>query len=196
MKMTSAVRALDVAGELAQRLRHEPGLQAHVRVAHLAFDFGLRRERGDRVDDDDVDGARAHEHVGDLERLLAGVGLRDQQIVDVDADLAGVRRVERVLGVDERRGAAELLDLGDDLQRERGLTRRLRSVDFDDAAARQAADAERDVEPERARGDDFDVARGDRVAQAHDRALTELLLDLAKRCGKRFLAVFVHWSSS
>ena len=63
-----------------------------VRVAHLAFDLGLGRERGDRVDDDDVDRARAHQHVGDLERLLAGVGLRDQQLVDVDAELLRVLR--------------------------------------------------------------------------------------------------------
>jgi hypothetical protein len=37
---------------------------------------------------------------------------------------------------------------GDDLQRERGLAGGLGPVDLDDAAARQAADAERDVEVE------------------------------------------------
>ena len=70
-------------------------------VAHLALDLGLGHQRGDRVDDDDVEGAGAHEHLGDLERLLAGVGLRDQQVVDVHADPARVGRIERVLGVDE-----------------------------------------------------------------------------------------------
>src|SRR5690606_3574575 len=35
------VGALDVGGELSERLRHQAGVQAHVRVAHLAFDFGL-----------------------------------------------------------------------------------------------------------------------------------------------------------
>ena len=100
------VRALDVAGQLAQRLRHEPRLQAHVLIAHLAFDFRLRRECRDRVDDHHVDGAGAHQHVGDFERLLAGVGLRNQQIVDVDAELLRIDRIERVFGVDERRGAA------------------------------------------------------------------------------------------
>ena len=49
---------------------------------------------------------RAHEHVGDLERLLAGVGLGDEELVDVHPELAGVGRVERVLGVDERGDAA------------------------------------------------------------------------------------------
>ena len=48
------------------------------------------------------------EHVGDLERLLAGVGLRDEQRVDVDAELLRVVGVERVLGVDERGDAALL----------------------------------------------------------------------------------------
>ena len=116
MKMTMRVRALDVAGELAQRLRHEARLQADVRVAHLAFDLGLGRQRRDRVDDDDVDRAGAHQHVGDLERLLAGVRLRDQQILHVHAELRGVDRIERVLGVDERRGAAGALRFGDHLQ--------------------------------------------------------------------------------
>ena len=72
--------------------RHQAGLQADVGVAHLAFDLGAGREGGDRVDDDDVERAGAHEHLGDLERLLAGVGLGDEQLVDVDADGAWRRR--------------------------------------------------------------------------------------------------------
>src|SRR5213076_1227155 len=77
-------RAAEVAGELAQCLAHEAGLQTDVRVAHLAFDLGARDERGDRVDDDHIQSTGADEHVGDLERLLAGVGLRDVEVVDVD----------------------------------------------------------------------------------------------------------------
>ena len=111
MKMTIVLERLMFAGQLAQRLAHQARLQADVRIAHLAFDFGLRRQRGDRVDDDDVDRARAHQHVGDFERLFAGIRLRDQQVVDVDAELLRVDRIERVLGVDERAGAAVLLAL-------------------------------------------------------------------------------------
>ena len=122
-------------------------------VAHLAFDLGLRGQRGDRVDGDDVERARADEQLGDLERLLAGVGLRDEQVVDVDADLARVHRVHRVLGVDEGADAAAPLRLGDDVVDERRLARGLRAEDLDDAAARQAADAEREVERERSRRD-------------------------------------------
>jgi len=62
----------------------------------------------------------------DLERLLAVVGLRDQQLVDVDADLLRVQRVHRVLGIHERTHAAELLGLGKDVVHERRLARRLR----------------------------------------------------------------------
>ena len=93
------VRAVERAGELAQRLAHEPRLEADVAVAHLALDLGLRHERRDRVDRDDVERARADEQLGDLERLLAGVGLRDEQLVDVDADVgertAGPSRARR-----------------------------------------------------------------------------------------------------
>lgn len=61
-------------------------------VPHLALDLGLGHERGDRVDDDDVDGAGADQHVHDLERLLTGVRLGDEQRVGVDAELLGVLR--------------------------------------------------------------------------------------------------------
>src|SRR6185436_18914706 len=120
------VGALDVGGELAQRLAHEARLQAHLRLAHLALDLGLGRQRRHRVDDDHVDRARAHQHVGDLERLLAGVGLGNQQVFGLDAELGGVRDVERVLRVDEGGGAADLLHFSDDLEGQGRLAGRLR----------------------------------------------------------------------
>jgi hypothetical protein len=89
MKIAGRVGAVQRAGELAQRLAHQPGLQADVAVTHLALDLRLGGQGRDRVDDDDVDRAGAHQHVRDLQRLLAGVGLRDQQLVDVDAERLG-----------------------------------------------------------------------------------------------------------
>ena len=56
------------------------------RLPHLALELHPRGQRGDRVDGDDVDRARADQHVDDLERLLAVVGLGDEQLVGVDAD--------------------------------------------------------------------------------------------------------------
>jgi hypothetical protein len=97
--------------------------------------------------------------------------------------------VERVLGVDEGAGAAELLHLGDDLQRERRLARRLRPVDLDHPAARQAADAEGDVEAERSGRDDLDVVDDLALAEPHDRALAVLLLDL-RESGRQGLGFF------
>ena len=109
-------------------------------LAHLALELDPRRQRGDRVDGDHVDGAGADEDVDDLERLLAVVGLGDQQLVGVDADPLRVDRVERVLGVDERADAAAGLGLGDDVVDERRLTRGLGAEDLDDPPARHAAD--------------------------------------------------------
>jgi hypothetical protein len=74
MKIADGAGLVEVAGELAQRLAHQPGLQADVAVAHLALDLGPGHERGHRVDDDDVERAGADQHVGDLERLLAVSG--------------------------------------------------------------------------------------------------------------------------
>jgi len=74
MKMDERVGALDVTGELAQRLGHEARMQAKLHLAHLALDLGLRRERRHGVDDDHIHRAGAHEHVRDLECLLTVSG--------------------------------------------------------------------------------------------------------------------------
>ena len=71
--------------QLAHGLGHQARLQADVRVAHLPLDLGPGHQRRHRVDHDDVEGRGAHQHVGDLERLLAGVRLGHQQLVDVHA---------------------------------------------------------------------------------------------------------------
>ena len=186
--MHSVCGAVEVARELAHRLAHHPCLQADGLVAHLALELGARGERGDRVDRHDVDRAGAHEHVGDLEGLLAVVGLGDEQLVDVDTDLARVERVHGVLGVDERADAAELLGLGQDVVEQRRLARGLGAEDLDDPSARHAADAERQVERQRAGGNRPYAHLRALVAHAHDGALAELALDLAERALQRGVA--------
>ena len=160
-------------------------------VAHLALDLGAGCEGRHRVDDDDVDRPRPAEHVGDLERLLTGVGLRDQQLVDIDTDRPGVDRIHRVLGVDVGTDATVALCLGHDVHGEGGLAGRLRTVDLGDPPTGQATDAEREVEGERPGGDRLDVhVRA--VAHLHDGALAELLVDLGQGHVEGFVAVSVH----
>ena len=83
MKITMRVRSGDRGRELAQRLAHQPGLHARLQVAHLALELGARGvSAATRIDDQHVDRAGTHQRVGDFERLLAGVRLRNQQVVD------------------------------------------------------------------------------------------------------------------
>ena len=89
--------------------------------------------------------------------------------------------VDRGEGGDEGAGAAELLGLGDGVQRERRLARAFGSVNLDDAAASETADAERHVQPERARGDHFELLIVTALTQAHDRAFAERTLNLTQR---------------
>ena len=59
-----------------------------------------------------------HERIGDFERLLAGIGLGNHKIVDIDAELAGIAGVKRMFGIDEGADAAALLRFGDGLERQ------------------------------------------------------------------------------
>jgi hypothetical protein len=93
-----------------------------------------------------------------------------------------------VLGVDERGDAAALLGVCDGVQGQRRLAGGLRAVDLDDPAARQATYTEGDVQRDRPGGDGLDG--GALVAaEAHDRTLAELTVDLGERCFECFLAV-------
>ncbi len=146
MKIRAGARLGNDARQLAQRLRHEAGLQADVAVAHLAVEFGLGHERRDRVHHQHVDGTRAHQRFGDLQRLLAVVGLRNQQVVHIDAELPGIDRIQRMLGVHEGGQAAGLCASAMTCRRDRRLAGGLRAEDLDHAAAGNAADAQCRVE--------------------------------------------------
>ena len=187
-----AVGLLDGGGELAQRLAHQAGLQARQGIAHFAFDFGLGCEGGHRVHHDQVHSARAHQAVHNLQRLLTGVGLADQQFRQLHPQLLGVLHVQCVLGVHKGASAAQLLHLRNHLQRQRGLARGFRAVNFNHAAAGQATHAQGNVQAQRAGGNHLDVL--DRLAftQAHDRALAELLFDLRQRCCQGLGLLGVH----
>ncbi|EDP65259.1 hypothetical protein BAL199_01894 [alpha proteobacterium BAL199] len=176
-----AARLRDRSSQLAQRLAHQPGLQADMGVAHLTFELSPRHQGRHRVHHQNIDGSGPHQRVGDLQCLLTGVRLRDQQLVNVDPELAGVDWIESVLGIHEGASTACLLGLSDDMQRQRGLARTLRPVDLDNPPARQAADPERDVEADRAGRHGVDLDRPFPLAKLHHRALAERALDLAER---------------
>ncbi|MNS88177.1 hypothetical protein D3C72_1221410 [compost metagenome] len=160
-------------------------------VAHFAFDLGLGYQGGNGVDDDHVNGVGAHQHVGDFQGLFAGIRLRDQQVVDIDAQLASVLGIQRVFGVDEGTGSTHFLSLGDDRQGQRGFTGRLRAVDLDDTAFWQTANAQGNVQAQGASGNGRDRLTLV-VAHAHDRAFTELTLDLPQGRSQGALLVVVH----
>jgi hypothetical protein len=169
-------------GELAHGLAHEAGLQAHVGIAHVPLDLGSRRQGRHGVDDDDVERVRLDHGVGHLEGLLAVVGLVDEKIVDVHAQLVGVADVERVLGVDEERHAPDLLGLGNGVKGQGGLARGLGTVDLDDPAPGVPADARGDVDSQRPGRYALDPGRQLAAgAQLHDGALAVLLLDGSER---------------
>src|SRR5213079_1047700 len=104
------------------------------------------------------------------------------------ADSLRVRRVHRVLRVDERADAATALRLRDHVVDERRLPRRLGAEDLDNPASWQPAEAEREIERERPRRDGAD-RNGSAVVHLHNRALAELPLDLAERDLQSLLAI-------
>ena len=180
----------DCGGEAAHGLTHHAGLETHRCVAHLPVEFLTRNERGNGVDYDNVDCARADERFGDVERVFAAFGLRDHQVFEVYAHDLRILGVERVFHVDEDGVAALALGFGYERKTERCFARRFGPVNFDDSAARQAAHAESQVYRDRARADCFDVHL-ESFAEPYERAFAELLVNHSEGCFEGFV-VFVY----
>src|SRR4029077_12929963 len=88
--------------------------------------------------------------------------------------------------------AVRALRVRDDGERESRLARRLGAVDLDDAPARHATHAEGRVEADRTGRDDVDRDVRDFLAELHDRALAELLLDLLQGEFERLVLFLVR----
>ena len=105
-----------------------------------------------------------------------------------------------MLGVDEGGDPAGRLRVGHGVQGNRGLTAAFRSVDLHHPTTGQPADAERDVERDRAGGDDSD-RDAHLVAEAHHGTLAKALVDLCESHLEGFFAVrsshvLLQWSTS
>ncbi len=165
-------------------------------VAHFAFQFGFRHQGGDTVDHQNVDGAGTDQGVGDFQRLFAAVGLRNQQVFDIDAEFLGIDRIEGVFGVNEGAGAAGLLGLGHPMQRQGRLAGTFRAVDLDHPAPGQAADAERDIQVDGTGGKNLGLDHV-ALAEAHHRALAEGSLNLGDRRFQGLVLIhvfFLHYA--
>ena len=112
---------VDDAGQLAQSLAHQPGLKADKGFPHFAVNLRFGHQRGHRIDDHDINRARAHERLADLQRLLTRIRLGDIELIHIHAELAGIHGIKRVLRIDKRGHAAHLLRLRHHMQRHRRL---------------------------------------------------------------------------
>src|SRR3954454_20521000 len=88
--------------------------------------------------------------------------------------------------------ATLLLRFCNDLQRQSRLAGSFRAIDFDYPAARHTANSERNIESERTGGDGRNVFDDATLAEFHNRAFAELLLNLTDREVKGFLSIYVH----
>src|ERR1035438_7326243 len=73
-------------------------------------------QRGDGIDDDYVDDVGGDQGIGDFESLFAAIRLRQEQVVDIDAEGARIGGIERMFRIDERGRAAGRLRLSNQMQ--------------------------------------------------------------------------------
>ena len=121
----------DHTGNLAQSLRHEPGLQTDMGIAHFAVDFGLGNQCGNLFDNDNIDGTASYQCFSDFKGLFACIGLGNDQVFNIYPKGFCIYGIQRMLGIDEGCFATSLLGFGDCMQRNGGLSGGLWTVYLD-----------------------------------------------------------------
>ena len=119
----AGARLRNERSEFPERRAHQARLRANRDIADLAFEFCFGHERGDGIEDNHIERIGTHERFANAQRFFPGTWLRDEKIIQIDAQLPGVLRVERVFHVDECGEPTAFLGLRDHRQCERGLAR-------------------------------------------------------------------------
>ena len=159
-----------------------------MRIAHFTFQLSPRDKSGHRINHQNINRARTHQCIGDLERLLARIGLGNQEIININAQLFGIGRIQRMLGINNRTGAPGLLRFSNNMQSQCGFTGTFRPVNFCNTPTGQPANAKANIQADRAcryRGNP--VMELALAIKLHNRAFTECTFDLPQRGIKGFL---------
>ena len=116
--------------------------------------------------------------INDLQRHLAGVGLRDQQVLHINAQRSGINGIQGMLRIHEGRHTTTLLHFSNRVQGERGFTGTFRAVDLHHTTLRVTT-TQGEVKGQRTGGNRLHPHAGG-IAQPHDRSLAEVALDLTQ----------------
>ena len=177
----AAVGLTDGRRQLPACLRHHSCLQAHMGIPHLSVYLLSGDKGGHGVHNNDIHRAGAHHGLCNFQRLLAGIRLRDIEIVHIDPDVPGIHRIQGMLCVDKACDAAALLHLCHHVQGDSGFSGGFRPVDLYNSSPRNSADTKRNIQSERACRYCFHVHLCGRISQLHDSTFSVLLFNLSER---------------
>ncbi len=164
-----------------------------MRVAHVSVDLRLGNQRSYGVNNNNVDRAGPHHGFRDLKGLFSAVRLGDIQIIDIDADILRIDRVQSMLGIDESGDAAALLHLGDHVQRQGCFTGGFRPVYLHDSSFRYTSKAQRYIKGKRTGRNRLHIHPVGRVPEPHDRTLAIRFLNLHHSGVERLLLlILIH----
>ena len=93
-----------------------------MRIAHFAVNFRSRNKSGNRVNNYNINRPGTNKLFGYLKRLFTVVRLRNKKRININAEIYGINRVERMLCVNKSRDSAGFLAFGNTVKREGRFT--------------------------------------------------------------------------
>src|SRR5690606_4349812 len=111
-----------------------------------SFQFTFGDQRGYRIHNQYINGSRPDEVIGNFQRLLSIVRLRNEQVIYIHTQLLGVIFVKSMFRIDEGGHAAFLLRFGDHMNGQGGFARRFRTIDLHYPSFGESSDTQCDIQ--------------------------------------------------
>ena len=140
-------------------------------IPHLSVNLCLWNESCNRVHDHDIHSTGTNHGLCDLQSLLSVIRLRNIKIINIYANIPGINRIQCMLRVNKARNTAPFLYFCHHMERNRGLTGRLRTVYLDNPSLGDTAQSQCNIQTDRTCGNRFYIHIHTGFPQLHHRTL-------------------------
>ena len=147
-------------------------------IAHFTVDFCFRNHRCNGVNNDDIYSTTANKGFCNLKSLFTIIWLRNQQVINIYAQVTRIYRIHCMLRINESCNATLFLCFCYSVKCYCCFTRGFWTVDFNYTATREATHTNSDIDCKRTRGDNLYVHAICCFTKTHNSAFTKVFFNL------------------
>ena len=109
-------------------------------ITDIAVDFGFWNQCRHRVNNNYINCSTSDQNLGNFQGLFSIIRLRNQKIIHINAEPAGIIDIKSMFRIDKCRYPVTFLSLGNDMKGQGGFPRCFRAIYFCNPSSGDAVD--------------------------------------------------------